>query len=293
MVLGIAKRWRARRLGEAILRSLPDSPEPTFPGLVTQLCTANQTRVPEYLAWCDVLKRRPDAQRRKVWEYCYILQGLQEQLGLRSGLRGLGFGVGTEQLPAVFAARGIDVVATDQGLSHASRRGWTKTRQHATSTDNLQHLKLCDCETLEKHVTFRVADMNAINEDLRGFDFVWSTCAFEHLGSIENGKRFVLNAMDCVRPGGVALHTTEFNLASNGRTVDHAGTVLFRRRDIDDLIARLASRGHEALPFNSHPGSELLDHHVDVPPYRWTPHLRLLLEGYAATSIGIIIKRSA
>lgn len=291
MVLGIAKRWRARRLGEAIGRSVPQTPEPTFPGLVTQLCTAAQTRTPEYLAWCDVLHRRPDAQRRKVWEYCYILQGLQEQLGIRAGLRGLGFGVGTEQLPAVFASRGIDVVATDQSFTSAKQAGWVKTQQHATSLEHMEYPKICDRETLHKHVSFEVADMNAIPDSLRDFDFVWSTCALEHLGSIENGKRFVLASMDCLRPGGVALHTTEFNLVSNMGTLDHEGTVLFRKRDIQDLIRRLEHKGYEVLPFNAHPGSEPLDHHVDAPPYRWVPHLRLMLKRYATTSMGIIAKK--
>jgi hypothetical protein len=36
-------------------------------------------------------------------------------------------------------------------------------------------------------VDFDVADMNAMPDTLGQFDFVWSACAFEHLGSIRQG----------------------------------------------------------------------------------------------------------
>jgi cyclopropane fatty-acyl-phospholipid synthase-like methyltransferase len=35
---------------------------------------------------------------------------------------------------------------------------------------------------------FRRADMNAMPDTLGQFDFVWSACAFEHLGSIRQGR---------------------------------------------------------------------------------------------------------
>jgi hypothetical protein len=293
MLLRLLRKSRANRLGKSIGRSLPVGPEPTFPNLVWQLCTSAQTRAAAYLEWCDVIHRRPDAQRRKVWEYCYALQGLTEQLGLRAGQRGLGFGVGREPLPSVFAARGIDVVATDQSLEMAKDTGWIRSKEHAANLEQLLHPKICDAEALKRHVSFRDVDMNAIPSDLTGFDFLWSSCALEHLGSIELGLRYIERAMDCLKPGGVAVHTTEFNLVSNDATVDEQGTVLFRKRDLEELSRRLMASGHQVFPLNCHPGSEPLDHHIDVPPYRWVPHLRLMLGSFATTSVGIIVKRGA
>jgi SAM-dependent methyltransferase len=291
MFLRLYRKLRAKRLGQSIGRSLPHGPEPTFPNLEWQLCTTAQTRAPAYLDWCDVIHRRPDAQRRKVWEYCYALQGLTEQLGLRAGQRGLGFGVGREPMPSVFAARGIEVVATDLSVESAQGTGWIRSREHAASLEQLLHPKICSAEQLRKHVSFRPADMNAIPEDLTGFDFCWSSCAFEHLGSIELGMRFIERSLECLKPGGVAVHTTEFNLVSNDETVDNQGTVLYRKRDLEELARRLTAKGAEVLPLNCHPGSEPLDHHIDVPPYRWVPHLRLMLGRFATTSVGIIVKR--
>jgi hypothetical protein len=291
MLLRLIRKSRASRLARRIEASLPEGPEPTFPNLVWQLCTTAQTRAPAYLEWCDVIGRRPDSQRRKVWEYCYALQGLHEQLGLRAGQRGLGFGVGQEPMPSVFAARGIDVLATDLGVESAQKTGWIKSKEHASGMDQLHRSHICSREQLEKHVSFRPVNMNEIPDDLTGFDFLWSSCALEHLGSIELGMRFIERSMACLAPGGVAVHTTEFNLVSNDETVDNEGTVLFRKRDLEELARRLTAQGHQVLPLNCHPGSEPLDHHIDVPPYRWVPHLRLMLGSFATTSVGIIVKR--
>ena len=44
--------------------------------------------------------------------------------------------------------------------------------------------------TLIDHA-YREVDMRAIPTDLRGFDFAWSSCALEHLGSLGAGMAFV------------------------------------------------------------------------------------------------------
>jgi hypothetical protein len=138
--------------------------------------------------------------------------------------------------------------------------------------------------------------MNHIPEDLLAeqFDFTWSTCSFEHVGSIELGQQFILNQMRCLRPGGIAVHTTEFNLSSDEYTLDHQGTVLFRRRDMEDLARSLRAEGH-LIELNFSPGNGRLDHYADVPPY-FVPgglHLKLLLDKYITTSIGLVIQKAA
>ena len=50
---------------------------------------------------------------RKFWEWCAISQALDERKKLRTGLKGLGFAVGTEPLSSHFAARGCRILATD------------------------------------------------------------------------------------------------------------------------------------------------------------------------------------
>ena len=135
--------------------------------------------------------------------------------------------------------------------------------------------------------------MNAISSDLESFDFCWSACAFEHLGSIELGLQFVENSLATLRPGGWAIHTTELNVASNSDTIDNETTVLFRRRDFEMLARRLSALGHVVAPFDFGMGSQPMERYIDVPPYRQEPHLVLALKGYATTSFGLIVQKAA
>ena len=140
---------------------------------------------------------------------------------------------------------------------------------------------------------FEAADMNAIPDHLRDFDFCWSACALEHLGSLEHGLTFIERSLDTLKPGGLAVHTTEFNLSSNVDTLDHNPTVIFRQRDLEALAARLTAAGHQVAPFDWRRGERPLDRYIDVPPFTGEPHLRLLLDGYAATSVGLIVRKAA
>src|SRR5262249_30856515 len=97
----------------------------------------------------------------------------------------------------------------------------------------------------------------------------------------------------CLVPGGVAVHTTEYNLSSNEGTLDSGGTVLYRKRDIEDLIARIRGHGDEPMPFDSMKGDGLVDGYIDVPPYHGECHLRLAIAGHTCTSVGVIATRRA
>jgi hypothetical protein len=109
--------------------------------------------------------------------------------------------------------------------------------------------------------------MTAIDAELTGFDFTWSCCCFEHLGSLEAGVQFLINSVEnTLKPGGVAVHTTEFNLSSNGDTIVSGPTILYRRRDMEALVSRLEDLGNEVQPFVVAPDSHFLDFHVDLPP---------------------------
>ena len=154
----------------------------------------------------------------------------------------------------------------------------------------------CGCEPLAAVMAARgcrvvATDMNAIPDDLTGFDFVWSSCALEHLGSLDRGMAFVLRAMRCLVRGGMAVHTTEFNLSSNGPTLETADHSVFRRQDIERLRDALVCEGYRVRPINLQPGSAPIDRVVDVPPYWTEPHLKLKLSRYVITSIGLAIER--
>lgn len=228
---------------------------------------------------------------RKLWEFVFVAQTLWERGAVVAGARGLGFGVGLEPLAAFFASQECEVVGTDMSPDVAAEVGWIATNEHAHGKEALRRPWVCPDALFDRNVSFRECDMNAIPDDLTDFDFCWSACALEHLGSIEKGLDFIVRSVECLKPGGWAIHTTELNLSSNEDTVDNMDTVLFRRRDLEELAERLRAMGHYVAPFDLDPGVDPLDTYIDIPPYRVEPHLKLALWGYSITSVGLIIRR--
>ncbi len=266
-------------------------PEPTLEYPVCQLVTANQFRSPIYQKWCDEMNEKA-ILHRKQWEYVYVLEVLSQKNKLARDFKGLGFGVGIEPLPAVFAKYGCEILATDQSIDNAKEQGWTATNEHSSQIDMLKHNGIITFGEFSKKATFESADMLAIPADYHGkFDFVWSCCSLEHIGSIENSVDFILNSILCLKEGGVAVHTTEFNLSSDERTLETGPTVYFRKKDILKLVKRAGELGYTISALNFNPGNEKFDQYIDLPPYKKVPHFKLL-HMYVTTSIGLIIEKS-
>jgi SAM-dependent methyltransferase len=259
--------------------------------LISKLCNEADFRTEWHADWCNQLKK-PLLPHRKYWEYSFIAQALFEHGALAPGKKGLGFAVGKEPLPALFAAHGCEVTASDLESGVANRMGWDTTIQNAHDLRELNAKGICDPEQFARLVSYAFVDMNHIPASLENqFDFTWSTCSFEHCGSILLGQLFIFNQMKCLRPGGIAVHTTEFNLSSDQKTLNNAPTVLYRRQDIDWLAHELRRRGYE-IAIDYAVGNGPLESSVDLPPYgRPQGHIRLQIGPFVATSIGLIIKR--
>ncbi len=247
-----------------------------------------------FRGWTDQMREQWQ-RHRKLWEWCYIAQALDERGMLAAGRRGLGFAVGTEPLASLFAARGADVLATDLAADQLAAGGqdWNVGNQHARGLESLNGRSICPPAEFAQRVRFRPVDMNHLPADLTGFDFCWSSCSFEHLGSITLGRQFLVNMAACLKPGGVAVHTTEFNLSSDEATVEEGSAVLFRRRDVEAMAADLRAVGCRLADRDYTIGGGAADWHVDRPPFTHVPHLRLELSGYVCTSIGLIIEKDA
>lgn len=267
----------------------PSSPNALF--MATSNCQASDFYHPRYAQLCKLMAHRPHFHR-KQWEWVYVLHKLIEAGVLHPGSRGLGFGVGTEPLPAVFASMGVDVTATDAPMDVDRADAWHATNQHSGDVSQLLHPEIAPDDLVRSKVSHRPCDMNQIDPELTDYDFNWSSCCFEHLGSLEHGLQFVVNAVEkTLKVGGVAVHTTEFNASSNDATVAEGDTVIYRLRDMEELVTKLRNRGHEVEPFIVGPTAHALDYHVDVPPYKHDIHLKLLLAGYVTTSVGLVVRR--
>ncbi len=293
----------ARQLHEAAALGRADFPAaPVRVGLTSKLCVQADIHAEWLGYWCGQL-RMARVYHRKLWEDCFVMQALWEADMLDEGREGLGFAVGRERIPSILARDGVRVLATDLPAADQRAAGWQRSNEHAADLRVLHDPTLCDWETFDRRCRFMAVDMNDIPADLRDrFDFCWSVCSFEHLGSVEKGLAFVANSVRCLKPGGVAVHTTEYNLSNGGETIDNHETVLFNRGHIERLGRELAAQGHRLLPVDFSTGTGPLDSFVDIPPFpqdgaAWdmrlpeTPHLRLSVDGFAATSIGLIVRR--
>ncbi len=256
----------------------------------TANCVSFDFFCPEFEKFCSSIDH-PVILHRKLWEFAFITHHLAAKGALRNNAKGVGFGVGREPLPSLFASLGCKVLATDAPIEVVNK-GWSETKQHSESRESLFFPTIVSEGQFERNVTFSAVDMNAIDESLGEFDFCWSACCFEHLGTLERGLHFVEASVEkLLKVGGVACHTSELNLSSNTETIEAGETVLYRQEDVRRFVNRLRRRGHicELLPFNL--GASFVDHLVDVPGNNGDVHLRLKLGRFVTTSFGIVVTR--
>ena len=116
----------------------------------------------------------------------------------------------------------------------------------------------------------------------------------EHLGNLQNGLDFVVNVMRLLKPGGVAAHTTEFNVASDDETIAEGPNCIYRERDLRQLGRRLRRDrcGLETLDFDC--GAHAYDLAYDRPPYfqPGSVHIKLEVGGHICTSFLLIVRKA-
>jgi SAM-dependent methyltransferase len=264
-----------------------------FPaGVRTRLCTSAQLEEPWFREWCDAMGEPPHAHR-KQWEFTYIAKVMDAMGLLEPGRRGVGFGVGREPLVSAFAARGVEVLATDLEPEDKEAQGWIRSAQHAVGgVEGMLREDVADAEAFRRLVTWRPVDMRAIPDDIQGYDFCWSACSLEHLGSLDLGWEFVEKSLRTLRPGGIAVHTTEFNVESDDVTIESGPTVIYRKKDVLALRDRLEGAGHEVAAVDFDKGQGLLDRYVDVPPYSDEPVLRFWYASFTLTSVAVVVRKA-
>jgi hypothetical protein len=295
---------RAAALGRVDLREHnTDTMPPTLDHVVSQVVSAAQCTHPDYEAWSDLLGMPLSVRRfnRKVWEWVYILQAIRQCGLLREGRRAVGFGVGNEPLPAVFARYGLSVVATDQTEDSAGQvaaGNWAATGQLLRGIDGLLRPEIVSNDRARELIKPRAIDMNDVPDDLGPCHLTWSAGALEHLGSPARGLSFLRRSAELLAPGGIAVHTTELELIPREETVDHGHLACYRPADLNAFAEELTDGGFE-IDLNLHVS-------MDTPEDRWVSvvlihgpdleageqaHLKLAVYDSVITSVGILIRR--
>ena len=309
-----AIKWSVKQQGyalaQAIYRELCQRNVPPEPGLVpldSKPSTQADIESGWFLYWMAELMTAP-LPHRKLWEFGWILQNLHAHGLLKEGKSALGFGCGEEPLPSYFASRGLSVTVTDLAPDAVAGMGWAETGQHTGTLNSAWKENLVSKDIFNRNVSLEYVDMNKIPQKMSGqYDFCWSVCALEHLGSIDNGLAFIENSLKTLKPGGVALHTTEFNYTEIDKTIDNHSTVLFLQKHFIELKAKLESDGHRVAPLNFDVGNDPLDNFIDVPPYEFAEfleyrpgakgsphrrgHLKLSVDGFPSTCFGFKVQK--
>lgn len=259
--------------------------------ITSKLCTQSDFRSAPIKAMLTGLSLPTDNYHRKFWEWAMIAQSLHERGLLEPERRGLGFAVGSEPLTSYFASQGAEIVASDLRSDDPRAQQWDETGQLASGLESCWKNYLVSRETFDEKVSFEFIDMTELPHNMGKFDFTWSSCALEHLGSIDKGFDFLWEQMKLLKPGGWAVHTTEYNVSSNDDTVEEDDfCVIFRRRDIEAFIGKLRDAGHFVEEVNWCLGDSPYDLMVTRPPYKDEVQLKLELYGYIATSILLLIR---
>lgn len=259
--------------------------QPRFDRPDSQLVSASQFYEPACRHWFDRIGF-PLRLDRKCWEYSYILHAISTYGRTGPGSRGIAFGCGKEVLSAILAADGAEIVGTDYVADLSTSAGW-----EARGLNDLFFEKYIDRASFDARVSFRHVDMNDIPKDLNGFDFCWSTGSLEHIGGYDKGLAFVEKAMECLKPGGIAVHTTEFTLTSDTVGLDTPNLSFYCRADIEALASRLLAAGH-MIVLNFDRGTTVADMHVDMPPFTAGFTLTAQFEAHVISSIGLIVQKA-
>jgi hypothetical protein len=252
---------------------------PTLEHPVSQLCTMSQFAESafEEIAGAMALERIP---HRAIWEPVWIVSLLATEGLITAGKRGIGFGVGQERIPALLASRGVTVLASDQ-----------PGHDPAKMLEGMFDSRVIHREDFDQLVHYHPIDMLDLPGGIEGeFDFLWSASAVQQLGSLRRGMEFIERSLAALKPGGLAVHSMEFNIGSNEGTVETYNISAYRRRDIEALASRLQAEGHDVLPINLHPGHEPEDELIDQPPFG-LPHLKLIIGRHILTSFGFAVRK--
>ncbi len=310
------RRFRRRRRAKAsgalaelaaLIRNSEGREQPCLKLPVSQPCTYAQFCDPIFVEIAEALGETATAGDRRIslerqlWEYAYIAAMLRSAGLLRPGTRGFGFGVGNEPIVPFLAGIGCELVASDLSESDPRALRWVQQRQHLSCA---RWFAGWDAEVSLGHsrVSTRSIDMASFvvsANERESYDFVWSSCAVEHLVSAEQpnldgGLEFVERTLALLRPGGVAVHTTEWGLSDE--PILGENEVLHGTHQLRAFLDGISSDKYQCdVTFDL--GDNRLDHVVDyLPDENRQNSARVHLKRYyhpgrLTTSFGIAIHR--
>ena len=264
--------------------------EPTAQEVPAGIVRQSEVMRSDFLYWMTELKETPSFNRKK-WEWFLGLQNAFAHFGGDfDGKRAIGFGVGLEPIPDLLAKIGFEVLATDYREGQEAHL-WADTEQLSATLLDLNSRSIASPELFSERVTYRDVDMNNIPDDLTGaFDFVFSFCSLGHIGGYHNGLNFVRESTRLLKPGGLAVHTTELDLSTRLDILESPALSLYRAEDLQSLVEDLVRDGFDLPEHSFTLGPGAAEQWVDREPWSQI-HLRLDVLGHDVVPFGIVVKK--
>ena len=260
----------------------------------SEIISEKRFKEKNFFLWMNFLRDNPRLHSKQFQNYaimeaanCIIDSG-------KIDVKAMGFGIGTEPIPAGLAKLGFHVLATDY-LDGEIATEWKNTDQLVSSPEDLNVRGILTENEFKSKVRFANMDMNQIPENLNAqFDFVWSSCALGHIGSYQKGLDFILRSVELLAPGGIALHTTELDVSPGKSRFESPTLNLYREEDLYSLIDTLQSRGYLVDHFqNTSRWNAESEKFVDREPWGDRPHLRIQVFGREILSLALRIQKPA
>ncbi len=232
------------------------------------------------------LRQPRSMQHRKYWEYATIANLLEER-GLLDGTKtGLGLGTGQEVLCFHLARHAQRVIATDL---FSDTTEWDCARLEPKDAYEKSPFPY-PRERLE----FRNMDMRKIDLPDESVDFVWSTSSVEHVNTVEDYLQVFQGIARVLKPGGMAVIVTEFNLRPHAEYLKNLILVdvplLHRVQETSGL--RIEGPLDFSLPDHPNLIPFSLDHLEQIPFWGHLPNLWAHSKGSLFTSARFVFHKA-
>lgn len=245
-----------------------------------------------FFIWMNLLREQPKLHSKQFQNYAILEAANSVVLNSENKRSAIGFGVGIEPIPTALAKIGYDVIATDY-LDGNIASDWKNTDQLINTPEDLNSRGILTPEEFKRSVKFMNLDMNRIPDEFNeNFDFVWSSCALGHIGGYQNGLDFIKNSTRLLKPGGIALHSTELDVSPGTEKFESPNLSLYREEDIERLFMEIKDLGFNVAKLDTKRSwTKPAEAFIDREPWGDRPHLRIEVFGREVLSLIIKISR--
>jgi len=264
---------------------------------LSKLCDATDWFDPDFERIVRTELEEEPRFHRKQWEFVQIFRTLEALGYLNPRSRGLSMGGGEERLLYAVARRAGHLTVTDL---YESGSLWDGAR---TDTPDRSLKAAAPFAIDPSRLTARRMDMRALEFDDASFDFCYSSCAIEHIGTDDDFLEHLREVRRVLKDDGVYVLTTEFHYGADVIPVPR--NYYFSSEFLHELVrtASFATLGVDGAvsphAFNRPLPESLSDLCADPADgitgrlLKSVPHVQLLIGGLPFSSLSLALAKPA